>query len=69
MNKAIDMGAIVDESQRKTIEDLCKLGCDEGGEMWQPSTELPDKGCFFLFIFSVSEIGLCGISLAENVWL
>ena len=47
MNKAIDMGAIVDESQRKTIEDMCKLGCDEGGEMWQPSTELPEQGCFF----------------------
>lgn len=47
MDKAIDMGAIVDESQRKTIADLCQLGCDEGGEMWQPENELPSSGCFF----------------------
>ncbi|MDP6378494.1 MAG: aldehyde dehydrogenase family protein [Candidatus Thalassarchaeaceae archaeon] len=47
MDKAVDMGAIVDESQRKTIADLCQLGCDEGGVMWQPDTEMPDKGCFF----------------------
>jgi len=47
MDKAVDMGAIVDESQRKTIADLCQLGCDEGGAMWQPDTEIPDTGCFF----------------------
>ena len=47
MDKAIDMGAIVDESQRKTIAELCQLGCDEGGVMWQPETNLPENGCFF----------------------
>ncbi|MBT4059875.1 MAG: aldehyde dehydrogenase family protein [Euryarchaeota archaeon] len=47
MDKSMDMGAIVDESQRKTIADLCQVGCDEGGEMWQPSLELPEQGCFF----------------------
>jgi aldehyde dehydrogenase (NAD+) len=47
MDKAIDMGAIVDESQLNTIKELCQLGCDEGGEMWQPPTELPEQGCFF----------------------
>jgi len=47
MDKAVDMGAIVDESQRKTIAELCQLGCDEGGEMWQPNTTLPETGCFF----------------------
>ena len=47
MDKAIDMGAIVDESQLNTIKELCQLGCDEGGVMWQPPTELPEQGCFF----------------------
>ena len=47
MDKSVDMGAIVDESQRKTIAELCQLGRDEGGEMWQPNTEIPDNGCFF----------------------
>ena len=47
MDKAVDMGAIVDESQRKTIAELCQLGCDEGGDMWQPNTVLPETGCFF----------------------
>ncbi len=47
MDKAVDMGAIVDESQRKTIAELCQLGCDEGGDMWQPNTVIPETGCFF----------------------
>ena len=47
MDKSVDMGAIVDESQRKTIAELCQLGCEEGGEMWQPDTEIPETGCFF----------------------
>ena len=47
MDKAVDMGAIVDEVQLNTISELCQLGCDEGGTMWQPDTELPEGGWFF----------------------
>ncbi len=47
MDKAVDMGAIVDEVQLKTISELCQLGCDEGATMWQPDTELPKGGWFF----------------------
>ena len=47
MDKAVDMGAIVDEVQLNTISELCQLGCDEGATMWQPDTELPEGGWFF----------------------
>lgn len=36
LDKGIDMGAIVDKIQLKTIEDLVKQGVEEGCTLWQP---------------------------------
>jgi len=47
LNKAIDMGAIVDQSQWDTIDGWVKTGIAEGGECFQPNIALPEKGLFY----------------------
>ena len=47
MDKCIDMGAIVAPVQVKTIDELVKKGIEEGNQMWQPSFEYPQDGCFY----------------------
>lgn len=47
MDKAIDMGAIVDEVQLETITRLCEQAVDEGEQMWQPDTQIPKHGLYF----------------------
>lgn len=48
LDKAIDVGSIVDRSQLKTISDLVQEGEDQGGTKWQPSSwTCPDKGFYF----------------------
>jgi aldehyde dehydrogenase (NAD+) len=47
MDKCIDMGAIVDEAQLKTITKLVKQGIDEGNEVYQPTKACPTDGFYF----------------------
>ncbi|GAB1606851.1 uncharacterized protein LOC115222823 [Argonauta hians] len=47
-DKTIDMGAIVNESQRQTIEDYVTAARNEGADVYQPSVKLPDRGCYYL---------------------
>jgi len=47
MDKCIDMGAIVDENQLKTITKLVKQGIDEGNEVYQPTKACPTDGFYF----------------------
>lgn len=58
LDKGIDMGAIVDKIQLKTIEDLVKQGVAEGCTLWQPHSmfgglsKFPEHGnteggCFY----------------------
>jgi aldehyde dehydrogenase (NAD+) len=47
LDKGIDIGAIVAPVQLKTIEDLVQKGVEEGGELFQPSWDCPDGGCFY----------------------
>ncbi|RJP50827.1 MAG: aldehyde dehydrogenase family protein [Anaerolineaceae bacterium] len=47
LDKAIDMGAIVDQSQWDTIDGWVKMGIAEGGECYQPNITLPEKGLFY----------------------
>lgn len=49
MDKCIDMGAIVDESQRKTVEEYVQSARDEGCDVFQEcaTNPLPEKGCFY----------------------
>jgi aldehyde dehydrogenase (NAD+) len=47
LDKAIDMGAIVDQTQWDTIDRWVQTGIREGGELFQPDIELPEKGLFY----------------------
>jgi aldehyde dehydrogenase (NAD+) len=47
LDKAIDMGAIVDRSQWDTVDGWVKTGLTEGGDVFQPDIQLPEKGLFY----------------------
>jgi len=47
LDKCIDMGAIVDQSQWDTVDYWVKKGVSEGGELYQPDIPLPSKGIFY----------------------
>ncbi|HQA68427.1 MAG TPA: aldehyde dehydrogenase family protein, partial [Aggregatilineales bacterium] len=47
LDKGIDIGAIVDEKQRETIDSWVKRGIEEGATVYQPDIPLPEKGCFY----------------------
>nr|XP_022292443.1 aldehyde dehydrogenase family 16 member A1-like [Crassostrea virginica] len=46
LDKTMDMGAIVDESQRKTIEEYVEEAKKEGAEVFQITDNVP-SGCFY----------------------
>ena len=47
LDKAIDIGAIVSPVQLESIRKMVDAGVAEGARCWQPSTPMPEKGCFF----------------------
>ncbi|HEY5214345.1 MAG TPA: aldehyde dehydrogenase family protein [Acidobacteriaceae bacterium] len=47
LDKAIDIGAIVDQVQYDRIHSLVAMGIAEGATCYQPSTDLPAHGLFF----------------------
>ncbi|KAF0108465.1 MAG: hypothetical protein FD146_1039 [Anaerolineaceae bacterium] len=47
LDKCIDMGALVDQSQWDTVDYWTKMGAKEGGEVFQPDIPLPAKGQFY----------------------
>ena len=46
LDKSIDMGAIVDASQKERIEGFLTAGAEDGATIWQPSAAVPDDGFF-----------------------
>jgi aldehyde dehydrogenase (NAD+) len=48
LDKAIDMGAIIDPIQLQRISALVDKGVAEGAKKFQPEITLPATGCFFL---------------------
>jgi len=47
LDKAIDMGAIVDKNQWETVDKWVKTGVSEGADLFQPDIPLPEKGLFY----------------------
>jgi aldehyde dehydrogenase (NAD+) len=47
MDKAIDVGAIVDPKQLKTITDMVDSGLSDGGEIYRANTPMPNSGCYY----------------------
>jgi len=47
LDKSVDIGAIVDESQQKQIAGLVKIGVEEGADLFQPDIKMPQCGYFY----------------------
>ena len=47
LDKTMDIGAIVDTIQYKTIDNLVKKGIAEGNQIWQPITGEIPQGCYY----------------------
>lgn len=47
LDKAVDIGAVVDQNQLETIKRYVKLGAKEGAEIWQPTQRLPRQGFYY----------------------
>ena len=61
LDKAIDIGAIVDQVQYDRIKSLIKAGVAEGATFWQPDISMPEKGLF------LKPTLLTGVSPAATV--
>ncbi len=58
LDKCIDVGAVVDPVQLKTITDLV---ASSGGDIYQPETDLPENGCYY------PPTLITGLSPADNL--
>ena len=47
LDKGVDIGAIVDDRQRRRIADMVGSARDAGCAVWQPDLAMPDDGCFY----------------------
>jgi aldehyde dehydrogenase (NAD+) len=47
LDKSIDIGAIVDQTQWDTIDRWVQTGIQEGGILFQPQIDMPHQGCFY----------------------
>jgi aldehyde dehydrogenase (NAD+) len=47
LDKGIDLGALVDQTQLERVSSLVELGVEEGAVKWQPSCEIPEAGCYY----------------------
>ncbi|KAK6170273.1 hypothetical protein SNE40_018701 [Patella caerulea] len=47
LDKAIDMAAIVDESQKRSIDEYVQSARQEGAEVHQANISIPCRGCFY----------------------
>jgi aldehyde dehydrogenase (NAD+) len=47
LDKSIDIGAVIDQTQWDTIHGWVQKGVAEGGEIFQPEINIPAKGCFY----------------------
>jgi aldehyde dehydrogenase (NAD+) len=47
LDKSIDIGAIVDQTQWDTVDSWVQTGIQEGGQIFQPDIDMPAQGCFY----------------------
>ena len=47
LDKGIDMGAIVDPSQRKSVDAFVKKAREEGANVFQKCACIPEAGCYY----------------------
>jgi aldehyde dehydrogenase (NAD+) len=47
MDKGIDIGALVDQTQLDRVRSMVETGVEEGGQLWQPRCDLPAEGFYY----------------------
>jgi aldehyde dehydrogenase (NAD+) len=47
LDKGVDVGALIDQSQLEKVSQLVELGVEEGADKWQPACDLPENGCYY----------------------
>ena len=67
LDKCIDMSALVDASQRETIERLVEQGRAEGATIWQPDVAMPDKGIFYPPTL-ITDAGSANVCMREEIF-
>lgn len=67
LDKAVDMGAIVDQVQCSRIDRLVKQGESEGANVWRPDIALPSEGCFYPPTL-ITNVGPGNISMREEIF-
>ncbi len=67
LDKSIDIGAIVDPVQRRTIDSWVQKGLAEGAEIYQPDCPLPDKGCWYLPTL-ITNVSSASVVVQEEIF-
>lgn len=67
LDKAVDMGAIVDPCQRERIQSLVAQGEKEGGDVWSPDIPIPEIGCFYPPTL-ISNVSPSNIAAREEIF-
>lgn len=67
LDKAIDMGAIIDPIQRQRIDSLVGQAVAEGAQKWQPAIPCPDQGCFYLPTL-LTDVAPANIAAREEIF-
>ena len=59
--QSIDMGAIVDPTQRKSIDEYVQQAKQDGAEVYQACACMPSQGCFYppTLITKVEPVSIC----------
>ncbi len=65
LDKAVDMGALVDKVQQKRIQKMLAEGLKEGGEIYQAKIPLPNKGCFMRPTLITNIDNVCTLAREE----
>ncbi len=67
LDKSIDMGALVDPVQLKSIQDMLALGDKEGGTRYEAAGDLPNQGCFIKPTL-ISDVSPAHTLVAEEIF-
>ncbi len=65
LDKAVDMGALVDKTQQKRIQDMVAKGLKEGGDIYQAKIDMPNQGCFMRPTLITGVDSACSLAREE----
>lgn len=67
LDKCIDLGAIVDESQLKQIAKLVAQGAAEGATLWQADRALPEQGVYYPPTL-ITDVGMNNVCMVDEIF-